>query len=779
MYKIIKLEILSATLMLGIFSFSGGARAAQIAVNSIGFFPVANKVATVRGTAASFDVVHAITGETVFSGSTATDWDAEEDVNVKLLDFSAFETRGTYFLRTDADDTSATFRIREGVYNDSYKLAMAGMYLMRCGTAVSYEHNGDLFEHGICHTNDANMSKSGIIDPVHGTSYTTDMSGGWHDAGDYNKYIFNGAFSAGVLYKTWDMHQSKIQDLDLGNAGTDPAVPDFLEECKWETDWILKMQQTNGMLHNIVGHCPTCWSRIQDPPAPHNDGMSRYATPAATAGTGYGCAVLAMAVRNFAPYLPAYSTLCSNAAVAAWNAIYDQPTIDPVGSNTVLKYHDTDYQSFNGRVWAAAEIYELNGDTTAQNYFENNWHSHGKFANQIGWASGKQIGFMTYFSSARIVPEKAAMKGSLNGAKETYVSKSINSPYDQGMDNYAWGYNSTLASISMLFHVHKATSAWADGLTGSEHSRKIIDYLLGRNRYARSFVTGMGHNPPENPHDRRSTSDNIEAPWPGALVGGKNPIWLDNQGDYFKNEITINGMVCLISALAGTVDKDATPNVPPQITSIAPANILADVAFSYAVGISDPDTTDVLEIIVEPLPSWVQLDSTSNILWGTPSVAHIGTNTFTLVATDGFSTTTQQVTLAVLPGFPDTDADGLDDNWETTFFGNITVSDGTIDSDGDGHNDASEFQAGSIPNDSTSQFKITNINTPTGQTALVELRWPSAMNRTYKVIGTETLQNGFTNSVVESMSIFATPPTNTWTDDLPDAGAYFYRIILE
>ena len=75
--------------------------------------------------------------------------------------------------------------------------------------------------------------------------------------------MFNGAFAAGVLYKTWDMHQSKIRDLDLGNAGTDPAVPDFLEECKWETDWILKMQQTNGMIHNIVGHCPSCWSRIR------------------------------------------------------------------------------------------------------------------------------------------------------------------------------------------------------------------------------------------------------------------------------------------------------------------------------------------------------------------------------------------------------------------------------------------------------------------------------------------------------------------------------------
>ncbi len=816
MSEIIKPKILPATLLLCVFSFFGGARAAQIAVNSIGFFPVANKVATVRGTASSFELAHAFTGETVFSGSTVTDWDAEESIDVKLLDFSAFETRGTYFLRTDTGDTSATFRIREGVYNDSYKLAMKGLYLMRCGCAVSYEHEGVFFEHGPCHLHDADMRYSGIVDTdlgtiytntdgvVEGTICTNDLTGGWHDAGDYNKYTVNGAFSLGVLFKAWDTHQERIETMDLGIPGEDPAVPDFLEECKWQMDWLLKLQQPDGMLLNIVAN--TSHDGIKNAPTPDNDFRIRYVSPTATMATGYGCAAMAMAARIFEPYLPAYATTCSNAAVAAWNSIYGQPDIRPVKANIILKYNGTSYQENNARLWAAAEIYELTGLAQAKNYFDAHWNTNGNFERFIAWGGAKHIGRLTYLTSKRqrsdtVIPK---LKKSLNDQREDHVSASMNNPYDQGWSKYTWGYNGTFASISMMFTAHRLTYEWEDGLTGREHSRKLLDYLMGRNRYARSFVTGMGHNPPLLPHDRRSSVDvkvvtdaikgaerDIEsgleprpippyrAPWPGALVGGERYAggWSDSQGSYYSNEISINGQACLIHTFAGTVDTNATPNTAPEIISAAPTIIIADTTFLYTVEISDSNTNDVLAIVGDPLPGWMQV-GTSHTLVGTPSVAHIGNNNFALVVTDGFTTTTQQVALSVVPGFPDIDGDGMDDHWETNYFGNITISDGTIDSDGDGHDDFGEFKAGSIPNDDTSQLKLTDIKVRSN--AMIQLRWLSSTNRTYSVSGTENLQGGFTNPAMEMIHIFATPPTNTWIYDAPsDAGNYFYRIILE
>jgi endoglucanase len=97
-----------------------------------------------------------------------------------------------------------------------------------------------------------------------------------------------------------------------------------------------------------------------------------------------------------------------------------------------------------------------------------------------------------------------------------------------------------------------------------------VDYLLGRNPFGRSFVTGVGFAPPVSPHHRPSNSDRMLVPWPGLLVGGphKNPrdpkakehadvpagkFWFDESSDYYVNEIAINWNAALIYALAGFV----------------------------------------------------------------------------------------------------------------------------------------------------------------------------------------------------------------------------------
>ena len=84
-----------------------------------------------------------------------------------------------------------------------------------------------------------------------------------------------------------------------------------------------------------------------------------------------------------------------------------------------------------------------------------------------------------------------------------------------------------------------------------------LSYLFGRNPFGRSFVTGIGHNPPRFPHDRRSGADKVAAPWPGYLVGVPNPRatdYYDAEKDYRTNEIAINWNGALIYALAGFLD---------------------------------------------------------------------------------------------------------------------------------------------------------------------------------------------------------------------------------
>ena len=80
-----------------------------------------------------------------------------------------------------------------------------------------------------------------------------------------------------------------------------------------------------------------------------------------------------------------------------------------------------------------------------------------------------------------------------------------------------------------------------------------LNYLLGRNYFGRSFVTGVGFEPPLHPHDRLSASLDLGVPCPGRLVGGPQPgarDWADSQADFTRNEIAINWNTALIYALA-------------------------------------------------------------------------------------------------------------------------------------------------------------------------------------------------------------------------------------
>jgi endoglucanase len=90
-----------------------------------------------------------------------------------------------------------------------------------------------------------------------------------------------------------------------------------------------------------------------------------------------------------------------------------------------------------------------------------------------------------------------------------------------------------------------------------------LDHLFGRNYYGRSFVTGVGHEPPKSPHHRPSVADNNIAPWPGLLIGGPSgqsqdgstiglpaTSWQDQSGNYVTNEVAINWSGALVYALA-------------------------------------------------------------------------------------------------------------------------------------------------------------------------------------------------------------------------------------
>ena len=70
--------------------------------------------------------------------------------------------------------------------------------------------------------------------------------GGWHDAGDYGRYMVNSGITTGTLLWAWETLRIEAQDIQLKIPERGNGTPDILNEARWNLEWMLKMQDTDG-----------------------------------------------------------------------------------------------------------------------------------------------------------------------------------------------------------------------------------------------------------------------------------------------------------------------------------------------------------------------------------------------------------------------------------------------------------------------------------------------------------------------------------------------------
>lgn len=85
---------------------------------------------------------------------------------------------------------------------------------------------------------------------------------------------------------------------------------------------------------------------------------------------------------------------------------------------------------------------------------------------------------------------------------------------------------------------------------------------------------------------------------------------------------------------------------------------------------------------------------------------------------------------AIRLGGPDTDADGIDDEWELAYFGNLDRN-GSGDADRDGASDIDEYRAGTSPVDEDSIFRVLSTTFTAGDS--VQNVWNSEAGHRYRV----------------------------------------------
>ncbi len=548
----------------------GCVQPAAVKLNTVGYLIGREKTASVPADVSdlTFALRDVSTQQQVYSGSLSADATDVPDTGdtVRFADFTAFDEPGTYVLEVNGLPASPQFEIGDTVYNDVLRLTLLGLYGQRCGVAISLDHDGDTFAHSACHLNDAQFDASITPDQ----SGTRDATGGWHDAGDYGKYTVNAAFSVAFLLKAWeDFGQPLAAVNHIPNYSG--SLPSILAEARHELDWLLKMQLADGTVLDLV--CPKYYPG--DSVSPGGDNAQRFFLMPAAADTAYFAAAMAMASRVFRPFDAAYADEVLAAAERAMTWLgfntADVPVADGTYGTPLLAggpYPVAAGDNSPARTWAAVEVWRANGDgdlasiesTLGTMTVASNWD----------WANAGNFAMFDYAASDSLLRDSATVakvNGAITSVADSLVSTTQSHGYGRalGSGSYYWGSNGLVARCVMNLQAAYRLSGGAKYLDAATQQ---VDYLLGRNPFGRSMVTGVGFAPPVNPHHRPSNSDNVDEPWPGLLVGGpnkdqsdpmstKNPevpagkAWWDLASDYYVNEIAINWNGALVYAVAG------------------------------------------------------------------------------------------------------------------------------------------------------------------------------------------------------------------------------------
>ncbi|PWT26390.1 glycoside hydrolase family 9 protein [Butyrivibrio fibrisolvens] len=542
----------------------------RIFMNQVGFTPDSSKKAVLDFGGSEFNIKD-LNDKIVYEGKLShfgTDEISGEDVSV--ADFSDFKEKGKYYV-TSGDVRSTSFEIGEDVYDGLMKDICKCFYFLRCGDALSKEYAGQYY-HEPCH-----MSKATVYgedtEPV-------DVTGGWHDAGDYGRYSTAGAVAvAHILYGVRFFEDILKVEFNIPKVKCDKGnLPDILAEVKVELDFLKKMQRENGSVwHKVTTFCHAPFVM------PEEDKEELFLFPVSSLATADIAAVFALAYSIYKDYDKAYADSLLEVSKKAYKWLKENPDellfFNAEGSNTG-QYDEA--EDISNRFWAAASLYEVTGD---KEYYEDIKYQkdrllsfdknatkkgyQGNVLTCLGWAEVAGLGSMSILLKNDGDDLNKEIKKAFTGEADRLSSNAKKNGFGLCMEakDFIWGSNMELLKYLMILTITdkkiEGKPEYKDAITSG------LDYLLGCNSMDVSYVTGNGEKAFKNPHLRPTAVDDIEEPWPGLVSGGPNvglqderakevpagsapmKCYLDHIDCYSLNEITIYWNSPLVFVMAG------------------------------------------------------------------------------------------------------------------------------------------------------------------------------------------------------------------------------------
>lgn len=491
-----------------------------------------------------------------------------------VVEISGLQAEGDYTLTVDGP--AVPISVRSHAFRPLAEATLHFYYLMRTGVPIEQRYAGK-YARGVGHPDTLIYIHPSASSPGRPAGSTISAPYGWYDAGDYNKYIVNSAYSVAVMLLSYEQNRGYYDALNTNIPESNNQTADLLDELMYNMQWMLTMQDPNdgGVYHKLT--TPNFEGFVM----PTDCHQQRYVVQKSVTATYDFAALMALAARIFkdSKDYPTFSHQASDAARRAYqwaqqhpDALYNQHAMNKKFQPAVNTGTYGDFNAKDEQFWAATELYILTGErafladaqsTTPNDYRVPTW---GYVAPIAQWE------WMIHSDANAEMGEKmkTMMLAYCDKRLATTATSSFQTPAGNNAREFGWG------CLAEAFCANGMTFLFAHKFTGQQKhltaATQCADYILGRNATGYCYVTGFGLKSPMHPHHRISEADGIKAPIPGLLVGGPNPgqqdnrdgsikypskepdeSYIDNTPSYASNEIAINWNATLVG-MAGWLD---------------------------------------------------------------------------------------------------------------------------------------------------------------------------------------------------------------------------------
>ncbi|XP_030951891.1 endoglucanase 6 isoform X2 [Quercus lobata] len=379
-------------------------------------------------------------------------------------------------------------------------------------------------------------ANSGLQD---GKASGVDLVGGYYDAGDNVKFGLPMAFT--ITMMSWSILEYGKQMASSGE------LRHAIDAVKWGTDYLIKAHPEPYVLYGEVGDGNSdhyCWQRPEDMTTDRHAYKIDPSNPGSDLA-GETAAAMAAASLVFRHSKPAYA----NELLSHAHQLFDFADKYRGKYDSSISVAQKYYQSISGYndelLWAAAWLYQA----TDNQYYLNYLGKNGDILGGTGW-SMSEFSWDVKYAGVQTLVAKFLMQGKAGGYASVFEkyqekaesfmcnslgkgSKNVQKTPGGLIFRQRWNNMQFVTSASFL------TAVYSDYLSSAgrnmncasgnvspteliSFSKQQVDYLLGDNPRATSYMVGYGNNYPQQVHHRASSIVSIKV----------NPSFVTCRGGY-------------------------------------------------------------------------------------------------------------------------------------------------------------------------------------------------------------------------------------------------------